>query len=131
VLELKRDKKGEARDLFSSAQASSDNYFIAGLSMTRLLMLQEYAPHNYEPFYNIALLANKAGQYQVSSSRWAFASLVIICRFSLCWLLVRSRSAMWKKRWHYTLSTLSQTRCWMLSRKNWQDDRSKRDAPAD
>jgi hypothetical protein len=67
VMELKRDKKGEARDLFSSAQASSCTWFVAGLSMTRLLMSQEYAPHNYEPCYNIALLANKAGQFQVFS----------------------------------------------------------------
>lgn len=46
VLEVKRDKKGEARDLFLSAQ--------------------EFAPHNFEPSYNIALLAYKAGQYQES-----------------------------------------------------------------
>jgi hypothetical protein len=30
-----------------------------------ILDAQEFAPHNYEPSYNIALLANKAGQYQV------------------------------------------------------------------
>jgi hypothetical protein len=65
VLELKRDKKGEARDLFVSAQVSS----FSGLAVMMMPMLildaQEFAPHNYEPSYNIALLANKAGQYQV------------------------------------------------------------------
>ena len=27
--------------------------------------LQEFSPHNYEPNYNLALLANKSGHYQV------------------------------------------------------------------
>lgn len=64
MLELKRDKKGEARDLFLSAQVSSFSGFAVIMPMLNL-DAQEFAPHNYEPSYNIALLANKAGQYQV------------------------------------------------------------------
>ena len=64
MLELKRDKKGEARDLFLSAQVSSFSGLAVMMPML-ILDAQEFAPHNYEPSYNIALLANKAGQYQV------------------------------------------------------------------
>jgi hypothetical protein len=67
VLELKRDKKGEARDLFLSAQVRgilSVRNAISALTQC----VQEFAPHNFEPSYNIALLANKAGQYQVRSN---------------------------------------------------------------
>jgi hypothetical protein len=64
VLEVKRDKKGEARDLFLSAQVGSVSS--DGISTSVLILcVQEFAPHNFEPSYNIALLAYKAGQYQV------------------------------------------------------------------
>jgi hypothetical protein len=77
-LELKRDKKGEARDLFTSAQVSGVFRVVAAVLLTLFLNLQSFAPHNYEPFYNIALIANKAGQYQVAICGPIFVSFTSI-----------------------------------------------------
>ena len=90
VLESKREKKAEARDLFTSAQVSRRCLVDSDVLLTLLLNLQDFAPHNYEPCYNIALLANKAGQYQVRRCHSALRPLRIMVRISFSVLFKES-----------------------------------------
>jgi hypothetical protein len=60
---VKRDRKGEARDYFTASQVSAVVSHVHAL--TEIAQSKEFGPHNFEPHYNIALLASKAGQFQV------------------------------------------------------------------